>query len=136
MYGLQAISAQNGWAMAITGALIVMTGLSVLSLAISQLYKLVALFEKKEKQEQKVEKASDKEPEDQIKLLDFPLADLRLAADQYKPLTSELGESFELGVLFKLFQECNLPHPHLTIRSFRESGILVPVGEGRFTWKN
>jgi Na+-transporting methylmalonyl-CoA/oxaloacetate decarboxylase gamma subunit len=133
LYGLQAISAQNGWAMAVTGALIVMTGLSVLSLAISQLYKLVALFEKKEK---KAEKASDKKPENQIKPLDFPLADLRLAADQYKPLTSKLGESFELGVLFKLFQECNLPHPHLTIRSFRESGILVPIGEGRFSWKN
>ena len=136
MYGLQAISAQNGWAMAVAGALIVMAGLSMLSLAISQLHKLVELFEKKEKKEHKFEKVSDKEPEDQIKPLDFPLADLRLAADQYRPLTSELGENFELGVLFKLFQECNLPHPHLTIRSFRESGILVPAGEGRFTWKN
>ena len=133
MYGLHAISAQNGWAMAVIGALIVMAGLSGLSFAISQLHRLVALFEKKEK---KIEKASDKAPEDQIKPLDFPLSDLKLAADVYKPLTSELGDSFELGILFKLFRECNLPHPHLTIRSFRESGLLVPAGEDRFTWKN
>ncbi len=132
MYGLQAISAHNGWAMAAVGALIVMTGLSVLSLAISQLHKLVALFEKKEK---KIEKTSNKESGDQIKTLDFPFADLKLAVDLYKPLTLGLGERFELKALFNLFQECNLPHPHLTIRSFRESGILIPVGEGHFTWK-
>ena len=132
MYGLQAISAHNGWAMAAVGALIVMTGLSMLSLAISQLHKLVAFLEKKEK---KIEKTSDIESGDQIKTLNFPFADLRLAVDQYKLLSSKLGESFELKALFKLFQQCNLPHSHLTIRSFRESGILIPVGEGHFTWK-
>ena len=46
MYGLDAISATNGWSMAIAGALIVMSGLSVLSFVISQLHKIAALLEK------------------------------------------------------------------------------------------
>lgn len=50
LYGLEAISANNGWAMAITGPLIVMSGLSILAIIISQLHKMVAIFDKKEKQ--------------------------------------------------------------------------------------
>jgi hypothetical protein len=41
LYGIEAIEAANGWAMAIAGALIVMAGLAILSLVISQLHKLV-----------------------------------------------------------------------------------------------
>ncbi len=51
MYGLEAINAYNGWAMAITGPLIVMGGLSILSIIISQLHKVVALFDKKEEED-------------------------------------------------------------------------------------
>ena len=50
MYGLEAINASNGWAMAITGPLIVISGLTILSIIISQLHKLVAIFDKKAKQ--------------------------------------------------------------------------------------
>ena len=46
MYGIQAITAHNGWAMALAGALIVFSGLIVLSFAISHLHKLLKIFEK------------------------------------------------------------------------------------------
>ena len=49
MYGIQAINAHNGWSMAIAGALIVMSGLSILSLIISQLHKGLALMENRHK---------------------------------------------------------------------------------------
>ena len=49
MYGIQAINAHNGWAMALAGALIVMSGLSVLSFIISQLHKVLALLENRKK---------------------------------------------------------------------------------------
>jgi len=52
LYGLEAISANNGWAMAITGPLIVMSGLTILSIIISQLHKIVAMFDKKSKETQ------------------------------------------------------------------------------------
>ena len=45
MYGIEAISAANGWAMACVGALIVFLGLSMLSFAIAQIHKLMPFFE-------------------------------------------------------------------------------------------
>jgi len=50
LYGLEAINANNGWAMAIIGPLIVMSGLTILSIIISQLHKLAAILDKKDKQ--------------------------------------------------------------------------------------
>ena len=45
MYGLEAISANNGWAVSVVGITIVFSGLVTLSLLISQLHKAVDLFE-------------------------------------------------------------------------------------------
>lgn len=49
MYGLEAINAHNGWSMAVVGPLIVMSGLTILAIIISQLHKLVALMGGKDK---------------------------------------------------------------------------------------
>ena len=46
MLGIAAITANNGWAMAFTGACIVMVGLAVLAFVISQLHKIIGLVEK------------------------------------------------------------------------------------------
>jgi hypothetical protein len=45
--GFAAISAQNGWAMVFTGAFIVMGGLSLLALIISQMHKVIAFCERR-----------------------------------------------------------------------------------------
>jgi len=44
--GIENITAHNGWAMAITGGLIVFAGLSLLSFAIAQLHKIILFIEK------------------------------------------------------------------------------------------
>ncbi|MGD8242291.1 MAG: OadG family protein, partial [Desulfobacterales bacterium] len=46
--GFANIAAHNGWSMAILGAGIVMTGLIILSLAISQIHKLVELWNRRQ----------------------------------------------------------------------------------------
>ncbi|NLB07971.1 MAG: hypothetical protein GX835_13565, partial [Desulfobulbaceae bacterium] len=46
MYGFEAISHHNGWVAAATGACIVFAGLSTLAFLISQLHKLVNLFDR------------------------------------------------------------------------------------------
>jgi hypothetical protein len=127
MYGLEAISAHNGWAMAITGAIIVMCGLSVLAFIISQLHKVIGLFEKKKKVAHHLP-----QPPDDKDILNDPDATARM----YKPLTTGLGESFHLIQLYRIFEKENLPHPHLTIRILREAEYLLPAGEeGLFCWK-
>lgn len=45
MYGLEAINANNGWAISVVGVTIVFSGLVMLSLVISQLHKVLAIWE-------------------------------------------------------------------------------------------
>ena len=131
MYGLEAINAHNGWAMAFAGACIVLTGLSVLSFIISQFPRFVRLFEKEEKAAAAV---TAPEPAPQ------PLAEAELpmeadaVATLYGPLITTLGKEFQLQALHALFREQNLPHPHITIRNLRNEGLLKPTDTGAFLW--
>ena len=126
MFSFELIAANNGWAMALAGALIVMTGLSVLAFIISQLHRLVDLFEKKAAAPQTAGPARIPEK--------FPDSLVEVAAF-YEPLVKQLPESFGLEALYALTQENNYPHPHLTIRSFRAAGILSSLGDAKYSWK-
>ncbi len=126
MIGLEAISEHNGWAMAVTGIIIVMLGLSVLAFIISQLHKIIGLFEEKKKGVQHAaESAAD------IDTLNEPGA----AALMYQPFTADLGDSFPLAELYRILEEKKQPHPHLTINTLRQAGYLQPEGNGLFSWK-
>jgi len=126
MLGLQAITAHNGWAMAVTGTIIVMSGLSALALIISQLHKIIGLFENRKKAPVQIVR-----PAVEINFLNDPEA----AARTLMPLTADLGERFHLVQLYRIFEKENLPHPHLTIRALRAAEYLQPLGEGLFCWK-
>jgi len=134
--GIDAITANNGWAMAFTGACIVMAGLALLSFVISQLHKIIALTEGKAK------KHSPPTPEPASPAVGLSAADIDLlddlpaAARFYNSLTMDLGEVFSLPTLYRICQKENLPHPHITIMALRGAGYLVPAGEGNFSWKN
>lgn len=116
--------------MAITGALIVMCGLAGLSFLISQLHKIIALFEKRHPKSVPEEKI---EPAENTGL--FILDDLAATARIYQGISAQLGPKFDLVKLYQLFNLEALPHPHLTIRSLRDAGFLAPAGDGLFYWK-
>jgi hypothetical protein len=61
--------------------------------------------------------------------------DLDAASTIYIALTEDLGEDFNLIELHQKSKEIGLPHPHLSINRFRDAGILVSVGNGRFSWQ-
>ena len=137
MYGLEAISAYDGWAMAIAGPLIVMSGLAILALVISQLHKVVDILERNEKKQEEMKaSATDTVAEDlpDVTAPDRLPSDISEAATIYQPLIDRLEQPFQLKELYKIAQKNNFPHPYLTITSFREAGILVNVGEGLFSW--
>lgn len=137
MYGLEAISAYNGWAMAIAGPLIVLSGLAILAFLISQLHKVVAILERPEKKRREVEAlAAQAEAEDKQKVMapDRLPSDISETATIYQPLIDQIEQPFQLKELYEMAQKHNFPHPYLTITSFREAKILVNVGEGLFTW--
>ena len=130
MYGLEAISAYNGWAMAIIGPLIVMSGLTILAIIISQLHKLVALFDKKAKQTtEPLIKSKDKISVPKI----FP-NDILETAKIYQVLIDRLEQPFELSDLYQVAGQNNFPHPILTVSRLRDAGILIREGEGLFIW--
>jgi len=125
VFSFQTISANNGWAMAAAGAVIVMSGLTVLSFIISQLHRIVDVMEKKEAS------AGETGPEGLPEK--FPDS-LDQVAALYGPLVKQLPSSFSLAELHALCREKDYPHPHLTLRAFRDAGILVTRGDGQFSW--
>lgn len=133
MYGIEAISAANGWAMAIAGALIVMSGLTVLSFVISQLHKLATLLEKG------LEKKSEETPKqaDTLKLAaaQHPAFNIDEAKEALTLVAAELDEEFDLKLLYEISAAHDLPHVHLSIRTLRESGVIVPADEGLYRWQ-
>jgi hypothetical protein len=110
-FDIARITANNGWAMAVTGALLVMLGLATLSLIISQLHKIIGFFEKETVTPDKAD--SDKRPLPVAADVDY-LADPEAAANLYKALSADLGDPFDLAQLYRLAQKDKLPHPHYT----------------------
>jgi hypothetical protein len=138
LFGFEAITAHNGWAMALAGALIVMFGLAVLSFIISQLHRIVDLLEyRKRNHEQTQNGAQTGQVGDSQKFVvpQRPAEDIMETATLYKKLVEQLGPSFQLSDLYAVSNKHGLPHPHLTIKSLREAGILVPQEDGVFSWK-
>ncbi len=130
IFDLSRIAANNGWAMAFTGAILVLSGLSILALIISQLHKIIGFFEKQTKG-LPVEETKPA-PVGHADLLN----DLEATVTLYQSLTAGLGERFDLAQLYRLAHKDQLPHPHLSLRTLRENGFLIASGDGTFSWKN
>lgn len=129
---LENISVNNGWAMAATGAIIVMVGLALLATIISQLHRIIAFFDRStDTNPPGMSTPKTRMASAEVDLLNDPAA----AASIYSPLTVDLGEKFTLGKLYALIKQENNAHPHLTIRSLRDAGYLVHVDEDLFCWK-
>ena len=138
MYGFENITANNGWAMAVVGASIVFLGLVVLSFVISQVHKILKFWEKRDEfLDQDKKQAQIEEPKTIIKTpvpKQRHLPTVPELASIYRPLVEQLNEPFDLLQLFEISNKMDLPHPHLSIKYLREAGILVPQGDGMFTW--
>ena len=137
MFGFENITNNNGWAMAAVGASIVFSGLVVLSFVISQIHKILALWEEREKYLARFKKRLKTHAAEKIKgpgydQRQFPSVDE--LAGEYQVLVDQLKEPFTLSQLFEAARQNDLPHPHLSIQRLQEAGILVARGDGNFTW--
>jgi hypothetical protein len=121
--------------MAVTGALIVMTGLTVLAFVISQLHKIAAFLEKKREKRPQIEQAVPTAEPQKVVVPKLARFDLEEAEACLKPLAADLGETFKLADLYNSANRSELPHVHLSIRGLREAGVILPAGEGQFTWQ-
>jgi Na+-transporting methylmalonyl-CoA/oxaloacetate decarboxylase gamma subunit len=138
MYGLEAISAADGWQMAALGISIVFLSLVILAIVISQLHNLLALWEKRKTLVPGSPAPEVKEaPPNETGLPHPPVCpdEIDAVAVIWSPLVEQLESPFPLPDLYRIAAENNFPHPHLTINRLRQAGKLIPAGSGRFSWK-
>ncbi len=131
MTGMEAISAHNGWAISAIGVTIVFTGLTVLSLTISQLHKVLAFMERKKSDSQKrAEGAKEIDVSDII----IP-GDMKETAREYKMIIDRMDAPFSLPRLLELSEKCGLNRPYSNLNDLIGSGLIEPDGEGYYRWK-
>ena len=137
MFGIDNITNNNGWAMAVVGATTVFLGLVVLSFVISQIHKILELWENRAEKlngNQKQARVDGKQKPAPLAAKANHLPTTSALASIYRPLVQQLKEPFQLIQLFEKTKEMNLPHPHLSIKNLQEADILVAQGDGTFTW--
>ena len=138
MFGFENITNNNGWAIAAVGATIVFSGLVVLSFVISQIHKILKLWDEREKFIERFKRAvpaADAEKVEAPVYSERHLPSVDELASIYQPLVEQLEEPFKLSQLFEIANKNDMPHPHLSIQRLQEADLLVAEGDGTFSWK-
>ena len=135
LYGLEAINAHNGWAISVVGVTIVFTGLVALSVLISQLHKLVSLYDNPGritklfalKSKSAAKTATPK------KHLVLTEAQKKICR-QYNLLAQTMDDVISLPKLLRMAELSGLKDPHVNISFLLKSGILCADDQGYFRW--
>jgi hypothetical protein len=123
--------------MAVVGATIVFLGLVVLSFVISQVHKILKVWENRDEYFNRKGKQAELEESKTVKApVSVPshLPTVKELTSIYRPLVEQLKQPFNLIQLFEISNKMDLPHPHLSIKYLQEAGILAAQGDGTFTW--
>ncbi|NOX33437.1 MAG: OadG family protein [Deltaproteobacteria bacterium] len=140
MYGLEAINANNGWSISVVGVSIVFSGLVMLSIVISQLYKVLALLEDPSrikaffKLKKVRKKQAGKGPEKQAMDRETLNENQKEIAKQFDLLAGTMQESFSLPRLLLLARISDLKDPYSNLDQLLKTKIIVPDGSGFFSW--
>lgn len=137
MYGLAAISESNGWAITWAGLFIVLFGMTTLSLLISQLHKVLYVWENKDNiiKNYRARKQRQEEKAQAIEaIISNVTPDLKESARQFGILVESMDEHFSLPRLLESAQLLCLTRPHSTIVDLIQSDLIVPDGKGFYTW--
>jgi hypothetical protein len=136
--GFEAISANNGWEYALLGVSIVFSGLVILSFVISQLHKLLTLWDNRESVIRTFKtrsRSSDVPNKEDAEIREEPKS-LVEAREQYRMLVDRIGEPFSLPKLLRLAEKSGLYRPHATINDLIQAGVILPDETGYYIWKS
>jgi len=138
LYGFNAISANNGWSIAVVGISIVFSGLVFLSIMISNLHKVLNVWENRSdlleffKNMQRFRKVPSVSPE----YADLPY-DFKAAVEQCRLLADSIGQDpFPLPRLLELAEKRGMIRPHSTINDLLQHHIIIPDGNGFYCWNH
>ena len=139
MYGFDNITANNGWAIAVIGASIVFAGLVILSFVISQIHKVLELWDRRGSSKEQPKETDTASAARKIQATAYKAPHLPSVNDLisiYRPLVQQLKEPFELPQLFEISNKMDLAHPHLSIKQLWDADVLIAQGDGTFIWNN
>lgn len=138
MFGLEAISTNNGWQYALVGISIVFSGLVILSFVIAQLHKLLDLWDNRTVILQAMKEKRDKTSHRKEAAIQTVDTSVRLAEAklQYKMLVDRMEEPFALPKLLRLAEKSGLHRPHSTLNDLLQAGVIRPDETGYYTWKS
>jgi len=132
--GLEAISANNGWSIAGLGVTIVFTGLVALATAIEQLHKMLDIWENRRAYFEWFKQKRAKKATEPEKVVYLP-EDIQEAARIYKMLIERMEEHpFSLPKLLDFALRRGIGKPYSTINDLLLAKVIVPVGDGYFSW--
>ena len=123
--------------MAVIGASIVFAGLVLLSFVISQIHKILELWEKRGSLKEDQIKGSTTTETSKVQATANKVHHLPSVNDLisiYRPLAGQLTEPFDLPQLFEISNKMDLAHPHLSIKQLWDAGVLIAQGDGSFIW--
>ncbi len=138
MYGFAAISANNGWSIAIVGAAIVFSGLVFLSFTISRLHKILEFLENRDEHVRRIKTRLTTRGAVK-KSFTYDIAepeefDIKELTAQYDMLIRVAGDSFSLPKLIEIAEKRGLAHPHASINALLTAGVLEADGAGTYHW--
>lgn len=139
MYGLEAINANNGWAISVVGITVVFSGLVILSLVIAQLYKVLALWEDPSKIKALFKAKQKKEPPEELQekqivdQMGFTESQKEVVK-QFALLVRTMEDHFSLPRLLHLARISDLKDPYSNLNNLLKAKIIIQDGSGFFTW--
>ncbi|MEA3428684.1 MAG: OadG family protein, partial [Thermodesulfobacteriota bacterium] len=133
MYGLDAISAHNGWQLSALGVSIVFTGLIMLALAISRIHKILGFWDRKNSYYQRIKKVWQRKQRPDTTTSDPALLkDVKESVRQFKLLIEQMGEPFSLPKLIDFSKKCGFLRSYSSINSLLQAKLIIPDGKGYF----
>lgn len=144
MTGIEAIQHYNGFAMAAVGVTIVFGVLVLLALIISQLHKVLFIWENRRTYFSKARKtfpsaapAAATEPKTEEETAPIEYVDnLYESARKFRLLIQAVGEPFALPELIRKAEISGIEHPHSKASHLIVNHLIVSDGKGFFRWNH
>ena len=135
MKGFEAIAFFNGWRIAGIGVFIVFTALVTLSFVLSQLHKLLIVWENKDEYIKNSMQLFAKKK----KVAEHPKIrvsrNFKESVRQFNLLIKSLKDPFfSLPRLILLAKKVDISRPHPTVNDLLEAKLIVPDGKGYYYW--
>lgn len=124
MYGFEAITHYHGLAIAAVGITIVFTALVALFIILSQLHKLLGVWENREAYIKRLRRLVGKGRKPAPARKPIPPQDLHESARQFSILIKSLGEPFSLPKLIEMAEIIGIGRPHSTVNSLMQAGLI------------